>query len=365
MKKNLLIVATGGTIAGAAASATQTVGYRAGALPVTALVDAVPGLADLAALATEQPFAIGSEDLCSSHWLTLAGRLRAALADPAIDAIVITHGTDTLEETAFFLDLVLTPAKPVVLTGAMRPATALGADGPANLAAATRFALAAAGNGAAAGRPRGVLVAFNDCAWSAATVRKVRTTRIDAFDGGDSAPVAALLSETVVWRDGAGDDSRDDGSNDSDSSNGSDGARDDRPGARSGRFAALPLTDPLPAVALIWQHVDCDQAIVDWHLGRGVAGLVLAGTGNGTMPATMRAALARASRAGCRVVRASRVAAGPVIRNAEADPADRDDALGFIAAGWLGPLKARLLLQCALAAGLAPAAIQRAFDDYR
>ncbi len=336
--KTVLVLGTGGTIAGAALAATQTVGYHSGAVPVSVLVDAVPGLAELADIRTRQPFAIGSEHMTSGHWLRLAELVRQAQADAGIDGIVITHGTDTLEETAFFLDLVLAPGKPVVLTGAMRPATAVSADGPANLLAACRFACDSQARG------RGVLVAFNDCAWRADSIVKVHTLRTDAFAARDASPAGLLMSDVIHWHHPAP----------------ADGER-----LPHATFATLALPASLPRVALIWQHVDCDDSVVDWHLARGTRGIVIAGSGNGTMPAPMRAALAAASRQGCLVVRATRVGHGPVLRNAEAEPADRDDALGFIASSHLGPLKSRLLLQCCLIAGLAAGAVQQQFDSYR
>jgi L-asparaginase len=334
--KTLLLIGTGGTIAGAAPTASQTIGYRAGVLSVAQLVDAVPGLADLAAIRMLQPFAIGSQHMRSAYWLELAKLVRNAQADDEVAGIVITHGTDTMEETAFFLDLVVARGKPVVMTGAMRPATAVGADGPANLLAACRFAL----DTGAAGR--GVLVAFNDRLFAAANVGKVHTTQVDAFAARDAAAVGMLVSETVFWREPAADGS-----------------------AWPQTFTTRALPDALPAVALVWQHVDCDESIVDWHVARGVRGIVVAGTGNGMLPDPMRAALAQASRRGCLVVRASRVASGPVVRNAEAEPADQDDALGFIASGFVAPLKARLLLQCCLVAGLTADEVQRRFDAFR
>ena len=329
-KQSLLIIGTGGTIAGAAAMATQTLGYRAGAVPVEQLVAAVPGLADLAAIRTVQPFSIGSQHFTSGHWLTIAGLIRDARADAGIDAIVITHGTDTMEETAFFLDLVTPRGKAVVMTGAMRPATAVSADGPANLLGACRFAIDAQAGG------RGVLVAFNDCAFSAATVCKVHTLRPDAFAARDAAPVGYLASDAVCWLEPATI-------------------------ARAPELARVALPAVLPRVALILQHVDGDEAVVDWHVARGAAGIVVAASGNGMLADPMRAALAQASRRGCIVVRATRVSGGPVVRNAEAEPAHRDDALGFIASGFVAPLKARVLLQCCLAAGFDAAAIQKVF----
>ncbi len=335
--KTLLVLGTGGTIAGAAADPTQTLGYRSGAMPVGRLLDGVPGLDRIAALRTRQPLSIGSEHMRASHWQLIWRKVRDAVKDTAIDGVVIAHGTDTLEETAFFLDLVTPRGKPVVLTGAMRPATAASADGPANLLAACSFAV---DDGA---RGRGVLVAFNDVALAAAHATKVHTLRTDAFAARDAAPLGDFVSGAVRWRLPAPADS-------------------DAATAPRQALAALEPTDALPRVAIVWQHVDCDEAVVAWHVSRGARGIVLAGTGNGTMPDAMRAALAAASRDGCLVVRASRVFQGPVIRNAQPEPADRDDALGFIAAGGIAPLKARVLLQCCLLAGMDRAATQAAFD---
>jgi L-asparaginase len=330
--KRLLVIGTGGTIAGSAPAATQTTGYRAGAVSVTRLVQDLPHLADLANIRTSQPFSIGSQHMTSANWLQLAALVREAIADAAVDGIVITHGTDTMEETAFFLDLLTNRGKPVVMTGAMRPATAVSADGPANLLGACRFA----SDPGAAGH--GVLVAFGDRAYAAASVAKAHTLRTDAFAARDASPVAELVGETVAWRRPA-------------------------PGEQQ-PFAALALPEALPRVALVMQHVDCDETVVDWHLARGVKGIVIAGSGNGMLPDPMRAALAGASRGGCIVVRASRVGAGPVMRNAEAEPADRDDALGFVASGFLAPLKARILLQCCLVAGMSAGQIQGQFDRF-
>ena len=331
--KNLLLIGTGGTIAGAAPTATQTTGYRAGAVPVTQLVDDLPGLAAIARLRASQPFSIGSQHMTSANWLELAQLVRDAQRNPAVDGIVITHGTDTMEETAFFLDLATPRGKPVVMTGAMRPATAVSADGPANLLAACRFATDVGAAG------RGVLVAFNDRAITAASASKAHTLRTDAFTAREDAAVGELVAEAVHWRRPP-------------------------PDAAAQPFAAARLPDPLPRVALILQHVDCDEAVVDWHMGRGAKGIVIAGSGNGMLPDPMRAALARASGSGCIVVRASRVAAGPVVRNAEAEPGDRDDALGFVASGFVAPLKARILLQCCLVAAMPAAEVQAQFDRY-
>ena len=336
---SLLIIGTGGTIAGVAASAGSTAGYQAGALPIGQILDSVPGLSTLVPkgrLATEQVFSIPSEQMSGAHWLQLAGRLRAWLnGDKVPDAIVITHGTDTLEETAFFLSLVLPPTRPALLTGAMRPASALSADGPGNLYDACRFALAARQAGIG-----GVFVSFGGRVLRTDAVYKQHANRTDAFAQRFGQPVAWLEADQPCWQPALAG------------------------GGLQGQFATLGLEDTaasaegdaasmtLPPVGIVAQHVDADPAMVAWLRSRGCQGLVLAGTGVGTMPVPMRAALAQARREGCLVVRASRVPEGYVGRNTEARPEDSDDALDFIASGWLDARKARILLQLCLAAGM-------------
>jgi L-asparaginase len=173
----LRILATGGTIAGAQTSGSSR-GYAAAKFSIDALIKAVPQLATLARLDVEQVAAIGSQDMDEAVWLKLAARTAATLASPDIAAVVITHGTDTMEETAFFLNLVVPSGKPVVLVGAMRPATAISADGPMNLYNA--IAVAAhpeAGN-------RGVLVVANDEIHFAREVAKTNTTQVGTFHAG-------------------------------------------------------------------------------------------------------------------------------------------------------------------------------------
>jgi L-asparaginase len=329
----LLLIATGGTIAGAAPSAARTQGYVPGALPVTALVDAVPALATVARVSAEQPFAIGSQHMSTARWLVLAARVRAAAADPSIDGVVIAHGTDTLEETALFLDLVCPRDTPVVLTGAMRPATALGADGPMNLFAAASVAADPAARGA------GALVLMNDQVFGPDRAAKAHTARTDAFVARDGAPLGLMLDGRPAWREPPAQAAA-------------------RRVSLLDRFPALPHA--LPRVDLIAQQVDVDAGVVDWLVSRGARGLVLAGTGHGTMSDPMRDALAAAVLRGCLVVRASRIATGPVLRGAGVD----DAAFGFVAAGFASPHKARLLASLALAAGLDAQAIQALFDRF-
>jgi L-asparaginase len=332
-RPRLLLIATGGTIAGAAASADRTQGYVPGALPASALVDAVPALRGLADVVVEQPYSIGSQHLSSAHWLTLLRRLRAAAADPSLAGAVITHGTDTLEETALLVDLACDRTLPVVATGAMRPATALGADGPMNLYAAAATAVDPAARGA------GAMVLMNDQVLPPDRAAKAHTSRTDAFVARDGAPLAEIVDGRPRWRVPPAE------------------AAVRRPSLAA---ALDPLPQALPRVDLVAQHVDADPGVVDWLVSRGARGLVLAGTGHGTMPDPMRDALSRAAAAGVLVVRASRLASGPVNRNAGVD----DDRWGFVPAGWLSAHKARLVTALAIAAGLDRDGLRALIDRY-
>jgi len=332
-KPGLLLLATGGTIAGQAASAERTQAYVPAALPVDHLVASVPGLHALARIRAEQPYSIGSQHLRSSHWLVLAARIRQALHDPDIDGIVITHGTDTLEETALFLDLICARGKPIALTGAMRPATALSADGPMNLYAAA----AVAADPAAAGA--GALVVMNDQIFAPHQACKAHTSRTDAFIARDGTPLGLLADGRPVWRVNAAR------------------AAAERPSLAK-HFRELP--DALPRVDLLASQVDVDPALVSWLLERGARGIVVAGTGHGSLSTPLQEALREAVGRGCLVVRASRVASGPVQRGASVD----DEANGFVAAGFMPPHKARLLVSVALAAGLSTPAIQHLFERF-
>jgi L-asparaginase len=172
---NVVILATGGTIAGTGATAATTVGYAAAKVGVEQLIEAVPELKKVAHVRGEQVFQIASENMTNEHWLKLAKRVSALIAEPDVDGIVITHGTDTIEETAYFLNLVIKSKKPIVIVGAMRPATAISADGPINIYNAVNLA----GSQEAVGQ--GVLVALNDQINSARDVTKVNTSTTDTF----------------------------------------------------------------------------------------------------------------------------------------------------------------------------------------
>lgn len=304
----IVILGTGGTIAGTARSANDGVGYTAAQLSVDDLLAAVPALAGrrLEALQVAQ---LDSKDMDFATWQRLAAEVQQQLARPEVRGVVITHGTDTLEETAYFLHRVLAPAKPVVLTAAMRPATALAPDGPQNLFDAVQVAAAP---GAA-----GVVVAVAGRVHDAVQVRKTHSYRVDAFESVDGALVARVEEGAVrlLGRWPAGE-----------------ALGLERIAAPAGSW---------PRVDVVLNHAGADGRVVRALLAAGVDGLVVAGTGNGTLAAPLDAALREAQAQGVRVLRSTRCDAGPVM-----------DLPGLLpSAGALSPVKARVALLLALLAG--------------
>ncbi|WP_454597043.1 asparaginase [Qipengyuania sp. SM2507] len=323
MTVKLTVLATGGTIAGIAGSATAS-DYDAGQIAIEDYLVDVAGLGLAAELSAQQIANIDSADIGQKVWNDLHRAARAALDDPECHGIVITHGTDTLEETAFLLDLTLPAHKPVVMVGAMRPADAVGYDGLRNFANAMRVA----GDGDAAGR--GVLVVMGDRIFSARDVRKVRTRGTEAFRGFPRESVGLVTPSSLEWF-----------------------------GApwRVGDEAQFEWVDKLPEVAIIAAYSGLGADAVARSIGPDTRGVAVAGVGEGNMPEAARRELARRCAEGLQVVRASRADEGLV--DAEPD----DAANGFIASRALNPAKARILLQLLIASGETDrAAIQRAFD---
>ena len=319
----LRVLATGGTIAGRAGSAIRR-DYRPGQIGIDRFIEQVSQLGIDAALGGMQIANIGSEDLDWPVLTRLHAAVQGAMADPECDGVIVTHGTDTAEETAFLLDQTLPTNKPVVLVGAMHPADTVGSDGLRNFANAVRVA----GDPQAAGR--GVLLVMSDAVLSARDARKARTTGVDAFAAFPRGPVghatpASLEWFAAPWRAG-------------------DAARFSWPG------------DP-PQVSILHAHLGMDGECVEQAVANGADGIVLAGFGKGNAPGAVRIALAEAARQGIMVVRSTRVDEGLVDREPE------DDEAGFIAARALGPAKARILLQLLIASGVRDAATcQAAFD---
>ncbi len=327
-RPRIRLLSTGGTIAGAQTGGGR--GYKAAAFSTEALLSAVPQLAELATLEVEAVAAIGSQDMDDARWLTLAARTQAALDSPEIASVVITHGTDTMEETAYFLNLALRTEKPVVLVGAMRPATAISADGPMNLYNAVAVAASPAA------RARGVLVVANDEIHFAREVAKTNTTQVGTF----RTPLRGLAGLVHAGRLHLY-------------------APPVRHHTHMSVFAPLAATS-LPRVDIHYAHAGMRRDLIDASLRSGARGLVLAGVGDGNLHASALAAAAEAARAGVAIVRSSRTGSGLVERNIEID----DDALGFVAADELNPPKARVLLQLALTRTASPSAIQEFFLNY-
>lgn len=324
----VVILATGGTIAGAAETGT-TAGYQSGQVGVDILLAAVPDLAKIANCTGEQIANVGSQNMSDEVWLELARRINE-LAKTGVDGIVITHGTDTMEETAYFLSLVAHTDKPVVMTGSMRPSTAMSADGPLNI----YNAVAVAADPDARGR--GVMVVANDEIHGARSVIKSNTTEVSTFYSDDQGLIGnvrygdAIFFRTPYTRH-----------------------------TKNSEFSVDGVND-LPRVDIIYLHENADGKLIDAAVKLGAKGIVTAGVGNGNMTDAALESLAKAARAGVVCVRSSRVPTGLVGRNIEID----DDSLGLVASYELNPHKARILTRLALLKTNDPKVIQEYFATY-
>jgi len=328
-KANVVILATGGTIAGAAATGTQA-GYTSGAVNIDTMIAGVPGITDLANIKGEQISNVGSQDMTFDIMLKLAKRINELAKSPAVDGFVITHGTDTMEDTAFFLNLTVKTDKPVVMVGSMRPSTAVSADGPLNL----YNAVGVAADPKAAGR--GVLVVMNDWIQGAHSLTKTSTTAVQTF----MSPLRGLVGTANY------------GKNDYFTS-------PEWKHTTQSEFDITGVTT-LPRVDIIYASADMSPDLIACAAANGAKGLVIAGVGNGNMNKVSVTAAANAVKKGVVVVRASRVATGSVGRNVELN----DDELGFIASDELNPQKARILLTLALLKQRTPEQIQQLFYTY-
>jgi L-asparaginase len=328
-KPKVVVLATGGTIAGAQAEG-QDAGYKSGSFQVEDLIKAVPKLSDLADMSGEQIVNIGSQDMNNEVWLKLAKRVNQVLAQPEVSAVVITHGTDTMEETGYFLSLVTRSSKPVVMVGSMRPATATGADGPANL----YNAVAAAVDPRAKGR--GVLLVINDEIHYPREATKTNTTQLDTFKSPNRGKAGMTNAGRVYWYD----------------------ALATRHTANS-QFSVDNLSE-LPRVDIFYAYANVGREYVDQCVALGCKGIVLAGVGDGNATGAMVGGLQDAIRKGVAVVRSSRTNSGITDRNVELN----DDELGSIASMELNPQKARVLLMLGLTRTKDTKQLQQIFNEY-
>jgi L-asparaginase len=328
-KPSIVILATGGTIAGAASSSTQAA-YTSGAVTIDAMLAAVPNAKELANIKGEQISNVGSQDMTVEIMLKLAKRINVLLAQGDVDGIVVTHGTDTMEETAFFLNLVVKSDKPVVLVGSMRPSTALSADGPLNLYNA--ISVAADPNS----RGRGVLVVMNDWIHGAHSLTKTSTTALQTF----MSPLRGLVGVSNY------------GKNDFYNS----------PSWKHTSASQFDVSnvDRLPRVDILYAYADMAPDLIDASVANGAKGIVIAGVGNGNLNKTSLDAAAQAAKNGVVVVRSSRVVTGSVGRNVEVN----DDELNLVASDELNPQKARILLMLALLTMHDTNQIQKLFYTY-
>ncbi len=316
-KPRVLLLATGGTIAGVQPKDGSGQSYRPGVVGVEALVDAVPGLRDRAEIKAEQLMNIGSNNMNDETWLKLVHRVVAGLADPSVDAIVITHGTDTMEESAFLLSLTTGGDKPVVLVGSMRPATAISADGPGNLLDAVTVAAHPAA------RARGVMVVLNNTIHGARDVTKVNTLRPDAFDSPNAGPLGWVDGPEVKFYAPA-------------------------PASRGAATFALPADAVLPRVDVIYVHAGTDDVLFKASVAAGARGIVIAGSGAGSMTSPAREAVRALTKEGVVFFRTARHSSGPVALSDSGAGNGSDAAVGTLAGADLTPAKARVFLKLAL-----------------
>jgi L-asparaginase type II len=328
----VVVLSTGGTIAGRGGSTLSLTDYQAGTLRGEELVAAVPELARFARVRAEQICNVGSSNITFEHWRSLGRRIDAILADEAdVAGIVVTHGTSTLEETAYFLNLTVRHTRPVVLVGSQRPPTALSSDGPLNLINAVRAAASPDSRG------RGVLVVLNDEINAARDVTKSNTYRLETFRSGELGFLGYVDQDKVAYY------------------------RSPEKRHTAGSEFAQQAIGELPCVEIVYSAVQANTPLLIEALqNAGVRGIVFAATGAGSLSEAEKRAVERSVERslGTVFVRASRVGNGRVLGRSEFD------RLGIVAADNLSPQKARILLMLALARTSDPAELRRIFAQY-
>jgi L-asparaginase len=329
-QNNIYVLATGGTIAGAQGDADKP-GYKAGSFSVDDLISAVPKLKDIANLKGEQVANIGSQDMNDQVWLKLGKRINELLTQNDIDGIVITHGTDTYEETAYYLNLVVDSDKPVVMVASMRPATAISADGPMNLFMGVVVATHKEAQG------KGVLCVMNDEIHYAAEITKTMTVNLATMKSPNRGLAGKVDAQIVRWF-----------------------SPTIKRHTVNSEFRIAKNLMELPQVEIIYAHANMKANMIDAAVKSGAKGIVIAGVGDGNMTTLAVDALAIHAKNGIVVVRSSHVGMGAVKRNIEVN----DDKMGFVAAMELNPVKSRVLLQQALLNKADIKEIQRMFMEY-
>ena len=328
-KPRIRIIATGGTIAGVAASSTNSA-YTAGQVGVQTLIDAVPQIKELADISGEQFCNIGSQDMNDQVWLGLAKRINALLNNEGNDGVLVTHGTDTMEETAYFLSLTVHSDKPVILVGSMRPSTAISADGPANLYNGVAALVDPASKG------HGVMACMNNQLFEAKALIKTHTTDCATFKGGLYGEVGYVYNGKAVYLHNSVS----------------------KQGLTS-EFNVDQLTE-LPKVGIVYGYANASPLPMQAFVDAKFDGIVLAGVGDGNFYKDMFDVAVKAQQQGIQIVRSSRVPTGPTNLNGEVD----DNKYHFVASINLNPQKARVLLMLALTKTRDWQQIQKYFEEY-
>ncbi|WP_299030503.1 type II asparaginase [uncultured Campylobacter sp.] len=325
-KPTIYILATGGTIAGSGSGALDT-SYTSGTVTVDKLIAAVPDINKIATIKGEQISNIGSQEMNNEVWFKLANRVNELLTSGKADGVVITHGTDTMEETAYFLNLVVKSDKPIVMVGAMRNSGSLSADGPLNIFNAVNVAM----NKEAAGK--GVMVVMNDEIHAAREVTKSNTTAVDTFKSPNSGKIGTVFYGNVKFYM--------------------------NPLRKHTVNSAFDITKikELPRADIIYSHANDNPDFINLAVKNGAKGIINAGMGNGNPFPSALEALGEAVKAGVVVVRGSRVGSGETTLNGEVD----DGKYGFLASDNLNAQKARVLLMLALTQTTDKAKIQELF----
>ena len=327
--RNVVVLATGGTIAGAGASAMNSATYSAAKVPVDKLLAGLPELAKVANVRGEQVFQIASESFTNDNLLALAKRVSALVKQADVDGVVVTHGTDTLAETAYFLSLTVHTNKPIVVVGSMRPGTALSADGALNLLNAVSVAAAKDAEG------KGALVTMYDEIQTARDVNKDVNIKTGAFTS-QWGPLGMVVEGKNYWFRAPA-----------------------KRHTMNSEFNIDNITS-LPPVEIVYSYGSVPRTAIDAFVGAGAKAIVHAGTGNGSVADRIVPALQEARGKGVQVIRSSRVPYGFVLRNAE----QPDDKYDWVVAHDMRPEKARLLTMLALTKTSDPKELQRIFWEY-
>ncbi|WP_297427650.1 asparaginase [Clostridium sp.] len=325
--KNIVILATGGTIAGTGEEG-KTTNYQAGNLDIQTLINSVTNLDKIANIYGEQVANVDSNDITITHWLTLANKINELSKQSDIDGFVITHGTDTLEETAYFLDLTVKTNKPVVITGAMRPSTATSADGPLNLYQSVALAASDLSVG------QGCLVAFSDGIYSGRNVQKVNTFKTNAFNSIEFGCLGYMRDNVPYFFN-----------------------KSTKPHTVDSQFDVSGI-DKLPIVSIAYFNIDADPSILDYFADKS-EGIVIAGAGSGTFSSNWVKEIKNLETRGIPVVRSSRIGSGIILRDNTIDKYSN-----CIPSYTLSPPKARILLSLALTKTKDFSEIGKIFAEY-